>query len=58
MPLDPLTRVRRATARRSRSEAEWREAIRTAVASGRTVRAVGEAAGVSHVRVLQIVRGA
>jgi transposase-like protein len=52
----PLTRVRRATARRSRTETEWREAIRQAVADGHTLRAVAEAAGVSHVRVLQITR--
>jgi transposase-like protein len=55
--MNPLTRVRRATARRSRSEAEWHDAIRAAVASGESLRVVAEAAGISHVRVLQIVRG-
>ena len=52
---DPLTRVRRATARRDAAETEWRDAIRAA-AEDNSLRAVGEAAGVSHVRVLQIVR--
>ena len=53
---DPLTVVRRATARRSRSEQDWREAVKTAVSEGQSLRAVAGAAGVSHVRVLQITR--
>lgn len=52
----PLTRVRRATARRSAAEAEWREAVREAVRAGESLRAVAAAAGVSHVRVLQVTR--
>ncbi len=54
--MHPLTRVRRATARRSRSEIEWRNAIRVAHAEGISIRKIGKEAGVSHVRVLQIVR--
>ncbi len=57
MPTDPFVRVRRATARRSRAEDEWRDAIRAAVAEGNSLRAVGKAAGVTHWRVLQITRG-
>jgi hypothetical protein len=52
----PLTRVRRATARRLAAEVEWRKAVQEAVASGESLRKVGEAAGVSHVRVLQVAR--
>ncbi len=51
-----LGRVRRATAKRSAANAEWHEAIRTAVHSGLTVRDVASAAGVSHARVHQIAR--
>jgi hypothetical protein len=52
---DSLARVRRATKRRAAAEQEWRDAIRAA-AENNTLRAVGEAAGVTHVRVLQLVR--
>jgi transposase-like protein len=55
--VQPLTRVRRATARRSRSDTEWREAIRAAREAGLSLRAIAEAAGVSHVRVIQLLRG-
>jgi len=55
-PADPLSAVRRATARRQRSELEWRDAIRDAHAAGLSIRKIGEAAGVSHVRVLQLAR--
>jgi hypothetical protein len=40
------------------SEREWRESILAAHASGVSLRVIGEAAGVSHVRVLQITREA
>lgn len=53
--MDPLTRVRRATKKRATSEDEWRAAIRAA-AKTNSLREVGLAAGVSHVRVLQITR--
>jgi regulator of protease activity HflC (stomatin/prohibitin superfamily) len=55
--MDPLTRMRRATARRSAAEKDWRAAITEAVAEGKSQRAVAEAAGVSHTRVQQILRG-
>jgi hypothetical protein len=53
---DPLKRVRQATRRREASEEAWRRAIREAVAAGESLRRVADAAGVSHVRVLQLVR--
>jgi transposase-like protein len=53
---DPLTTVKRATARRAESEAAWRAAIRQARAEGASLRQIAAAAGVSHVRILQIVK--
>lgn len=52
---DSLARVKRATKRRETAEREWRDAIRAA-AETNSLRAVGEAAKVTHVRVLQITR--
>ncbi len=57
MPEETLLRVRRVTARRSRAEEEWHESIRAASESGESLRKIAKEAGVSHVRVLQIVRG-
>jgi transposase-like protein len=54
----PLNRVRRATARRTAAEQEWREAVKDAVKAGESLRTVAGAAGVSHVRVLQVTREA
>jgi hypothetical protein len=53
---DPLTPVKRATTRRAESEEAWRDAIRQARAEGASLRQIASAAGVSHVRILQIVR--
>ena len=53
---DSLKIVARAAKRRAAAEAEWRDAIRAAVAAKIPLRTVAEAAGVSHVRVLQITR--
>jgi hypothetical protein len=53
---DPLTTVKQATARRSAANASWREAIREAHAAGASLRQIAAAAGVSHVRILQVVR--
>jgi transposase-like protein len=53
---DPLITVKRATARRAESEASWRAAIRQAHAEGSSLRQIAAAAGVSHVRILQIVK--
>lgn len=50
-------RVHRAATKRAVAEENWKAAIRAAVAGGVSLRRVGEAAGVSHVRVLQILRG-
>lgn len=52
---DSLARVKRATKRRTTAEREWRDAIRAA-ARENSLRIVGEAAGITHVRVLQITR--
>ena len=51
-----LARVKRATKRRADADREWREAIRQAVRDGASLRAVADAAGVTHPRVLQISR--
>lgn len=51
-----LARVKRATKRRAESDRAWRDAIREAHAEGESLREIAKAAGVSHVRVLQIVR--
>ena len=53
---NPLTSVQRATVRRSEANASWRAAIRQAHAEGASLRQIAAAAGVSHVRILQIVR--
>lgn len=52
-----LAVVKRMAKRRAASEADWRQAIRDAHANGIPIRQIGAAAGVSHVRVLQITRG-
>ena len=52
---DSLARVKRAAARRSRAEEEWRAAVRAAVEE-HSHRAVAAAAGISHTRVQQILR--
>ena len=52
---DSLARVKRATKKRATAEQEWRDAIRTA-AKTNSLRAVGDAAQITHVRVLQITR--
>jgi hypothetical protein len=48
--------VQQATARRAESDASWRAAIRQAHAEGASLRQIAAAAGVSHVRILQIAR--
>lgn len=49
-----LARLRLATKRRADAENEWCAAIVSAYSEGVPIRKVGEAAGVSHVRVIQI----
>lgn len=55
-----LAWLKRATKARdlahSRADAAWYEAIRQAHADGSSLRVIADHAGVSHVRVLQIVR--
>jgi hypothetical protein len=59
--MDSLTDLRRATARRQAvmdQEAErWHAAIRAALADGHSQRTVADAAGITHTRVQQILRG-
>ena len=54
--MDALGRVRQATRKRTNADREWHAAIQQAVSEGHTLRQVAVAAGVSHVRVLQISR--
>jgi hypothetical protein len=53
---DPLARVRRAAAKSRKAKDELRTAIREANEE-RTMREIGEAAGLSATRVYQIVHG-
>lgn len=52
--LDPLEKVRRATAARTATEGEWREAIQAAIRAGVRVADIAAVAGVSAARVYQI----
>jgi hypothetical protein len=53
---DPLAAVKRARTRRAESEEAWRAAIRQARTEGASLRQIAVAAGVSHVRILQILK--
>ena len=50
--------VATAARRRAAAEAEFREAILAAHGRGESLRSIAAAAGLSHVRILQIVREA
>jgi hypothetical protein len=54
--MTPLQKVARASGNRTRAEATWRAAIITARDEGESLRAIAGHAGVSHVRILQILR--
>lgn len=54
--MNPLTTVRRATAKRTSSETAWRESIRQARESGATLREIAGAAGVTHPRIIQLLK--
>lgn len=54
---DPLAPIKRAARRRASADTDLRTAIRAAHADGVTLRKIGDAAGLSHVHVLRIVRG-
>lgn len=54
--MGPLVSVARSTKRRAEAERGWRDAIRAARDEGVPLRAIADAAGVSHVRVIQILR--
>lgn len=56
-PRVEIDRVRDARLARARAQQEWEDAICAAHAAEFPLRQIGGAAGVSHVRVLQIVRG-
>ena len=51
-----LKTVERTAKKRKTAEAEFRDAVFAAHAAGETLRAIAEAAGLSHTRVLQILR--
>lgn len=55
--MSPEAKLRYLTRKRAESEEAWRVAIREAHASGMSLRAIAECVGVTHPRVLQIVRG-
>lgn len=55
--MDTLTRVKRVSKRRASVAQEFRAAIVAARDEGHSLRAIAESAGVSHVRVLKILRG-
>lgn len=52
-----LRAVKRAASRRASADEGFRAAVLKAHADGESLRAIANAAGLSHVRVLQIVRG-
>lgn len=52
-----LDRVKRVGKRRASVAAEFKAAIVEARDEGHSLRAIAEAAGISHVRVLKILRG-
>lgn len=53
----PLTRVKRAYIRRASVTQECRDAVLAASEAGHSLRQIADAAGISHVRVLKILRG-
>ena len=58
MGAEHLKAVRRAARRRVAATAEFRAAVIEASQSGESLRAIAAEAGLSHVAVLKIVRGA
>ena len=55
--MTPLSKVRHAATAHKRAGTQRDLLIREAHAAGCSLRQIGEAAGLSHVRVLQIIRG-
>lgn len=55
--MDSLIRVKRAYIRRASVTQQCRDAIIAARADGHSLRTIADAAGISHVRVLKILRG-
>lgn len=53
---DPLDRVRRAAASTTKARAELVQAIATAHDAGKSLREIGEAAGLSHEAVRKLIR--
>lgn len=51
-----LAHLRRVTGRKEATRRVWLNAIREAHAYGCSLRDIGEAAGISHTRVVQILR--
>lgn len=51
-----LDRVAAAARARAEADVAYRDAIRAASAAGHSTRAIGNAAGVSHVRIVQMLK--
>lgn len=51
-----LSAVKRAARRRASADSDYRAAIRAAHDAGHSLRAIAEAAGVSHVAILKTLR--
>lgn len=51
-----LSDVARYRTRRDQAETDFRNAVRRAYAAGHSLRTIAERAGLSHTRILQIVR--
>lgn len=56
-PDEHIEAVRAATAVRAQAEADWRATIRAAARDRVPIRRIGDAAGVVHTRVFQLVSG-
>jgi len=56
LPKKELQRVTRAAEKAARSRLERDEAIRQAIQAGETLRAVAEAAGLSHTQIRRLVQ--
>lgn len=54
--MQPLTRVKRAQRRRASATQEYKDALKAAHDAGHSLREIAEAAGVSHVAVLQMLK--
>jgi len=54
--MQPLTRAKRAAARRASAMQEYRDAVRAAHEEGHTTREIAQAVGTSHVAVVKLLQ--